>query len=497
MNTDAASIPITFDKSHLTTIGTRLYAESLDLVRELVANAYDADATRVDIQVAESELAIIDNGGGMDRKGLKQYFTIGSEFKRNNPITPLLKRQRIGEFGIGKFAVLALCNRFLIYTKKNGYGATVIFDREQFEASDSWEVPILEQPSTGKNGTKISLSEIKYPVPLELLERKLRQQLPLRQKNFSVYINGSKLAPHVVPGRRFKIRQATEFGLISGEIILSSLLLPTESVGIAIKVKGMTIKREMFGLDNLVKLPSRRLTGEIAADFLIPTSSRDNLLKENQEYKIFWNVIKKKLKRIAREVRKLSLNRLDLKTDEALSTALQNVKKALKKNPDIFLLHDLPLFTGASSSGSNVDKNLAKGLKSAKIGPDGKKKALAAINKVNGALSKIKNKEHKNLVRTVLKDKNRIIKRLKIGGVNLTCSLSNMGKDEVESFVEGGIIFINRDHPLFAQTARDEETLSYHLLRLITQELVKLTNPPTISQAYDWQSRLLTSAVIK
>lgn len=38
------TIPITFDKSHLTTIGTRLYAESLDLVRELVANAYDADS---------------------------------------------------------------------------------------------------------------------------------------------------------------------------------------------------------------------------------------------------------------------------------------------------------------------------------------------------------------------------------------------------------------------------------------------------------------------
>ncbi|MDP1722034.1 MAG: hypothetical protein Q8L37_02385 [Candidatus Gottesmanbacteria bacterium] len=42
-----STIPITFDKSHLTTIGTRLYAESLDLVRELVANAYDADASVV------------------------------------------------------------------------------------------------------------------------------------------------------------------------------------------------------------------------------------------------------------------------------------------------------------------------------------------------------------------------------------------------------------------------------------------------------------------
>ncbi|MDP1722029.1 MAG: hypothetical protein Q8L37_02360 [Candidatus Gottesmanbacteria bacterium] len=44
-----STIPITLDKSHLTTIGTRLCAESLDLVRELVANAYDADASVVKI----------------------------------------------------------------------------------------------------------------------------------------------------------------------------------------------------------------------------------------------------------------------------------------------------------------------------------------------------------------------------------------------------------------------------------------------------------------
>ncbi|MDQ7827698.1 MAG: hypothetical protein QN122_08940 [Armatimonadota bacterium] len=41
------TLPVRVDKSRLVTIGERLYAESLELVRELVNNAYDADATEV------------------------------------------------------------------------------------------------------------------------------------------------------------------------------------------------------------------------------------------------------------------------------------------------------------------------------------------------------------------------------------------------------------------------------------------------------------------
>ena len=44
-------IRVTVDKSHLVTIGERLYAESVELLRELVNNAYDADATEVRISI--------------------------------------------------------------------------------------------------------------------------------------------------------------------------------------------------------------------------------------------------------------------------------------------------------------------------------------------------------------------------------------------------------------------------------------------------------------
>src|SRR5208337_3305665 len=114
-------IPVTIDKSHIITIGERLYAESIEFVRELVNNAYDADATLVEIAVTEDTIEIRDDGSGMDMQGLGQYFNIGSQQKLYAPKSPLYGRDRIGQFGIGKFATLSACKRFEVITKKDDF----------------------------------------------------------------------------------------------------------------------------------------------------------------------------------------------------------------------------------------------------------------------------------------------------------------------------------------------------------------------------------------
>ncbi len=111
-------IPVTVDKSHLITIGERLYTENVELLRELVNNSYDADATEVKITINDNEVIVEDNGIGMDIEGLKQYFNIGSPYKRENPKSIRFGRYRIGEFGIGKFSVLSNCEYFEVFTKK-------------------------------------------------------------------------------------------------------------------------------------------------------------------------------------------------------------------------------------------------------------------------------------------------------------------------------------------------------------------------------------------
>ncbi len=85
---ETASLPIRVDKSHLVTIGERLYTESIELIRELVNNAYDADATEVHVALTDEEVRVSDNGAGMDLDGLREYFTIGTPDKRLHPRSP-------------------------------------------------------------------------------------------------------------------------------------------------------------------------------------------------------------------------------------------------------------------------------------------------------------------------------------------------------------------------------------------------------------------------
>ena len=116
MSEEPSYLTITVDKSHILTIGERLYEQSIELIRELVNNAYDADATRVDVTVTEKEIVVADDGEGMDMAGLKQYFNVGSGEKLVNPLSPRFGRNRIGQFGIGKFASLAAASRFEVTT---------------------------------------------------------------------------------------------------------------------------------------------------------------------------------------------------------------------------------------------------------------------------------------------------------------------------------------------------------------------------------------------
>src|SRR5437867_6506151 len=131
-SSELTHLPVTIAKSHLVAIGERLYAESVELLREMVNNAYDADGTEVRIQLSEHEITVSDNGSGMDLEGLKQYFEIGGSQKKRAPKSSRYGRDRIGEFGIGKFSTLSASDHFEVSTQKGDFAATAIFDRQDW-----------------------------------------------------------------------------------------------------------------------------------------------------------------------------------------------------------------------------------------------------------------------------------------------------------------------------------------------------------------------------
>jgi hypothetical protein len=119
-------LPVTVDKSHIVTIGEKLYSQSVELIRELVNNAYDADAAKVFVEIHDERIEVRDDGLGMDLDGLRQYFNIGSNEKVLHNKSPKFDRDRIGQFGIGKFATLAACRRFEVVTQRGDFAARVI-----------------------------------------------------------------------------------------------------------------------------------------------------------------------------------------------------------------------------------------------------------------------------------------------------------------------------------------------------------------------------------
>jgi len=486
-------IPIQFDKSHLSTIGERLYTQSLDLIRELVANAYDADATTVKISVGDDAIVVEDNGIGMDKDGLRQYFTIGSSFKRKNPISPKLKRVRIGEFGIGKFAVLSICDRFEIYIRSQNYAATLIFDRDDFETRSDWNIPLIEHDvTTSTTGTRVSLSRIKKPISLFDVERHLINVFPLTDKNFSIFLNNQKLQSRYIPGERFRIRENTEFGTVSGEIVISSLMLNKERVGIGIRVKSILIKRETFGIEKLHRLSSHRLTGEINADFLQITASRDDFIKDTKEYEEFEKIMAKKLIKVVISLEKSAASYQDKKAEKILSDALLTVREALKKNTDILFLEGLPLFSKVKTEVSEEkipNGVIATALSSRSI----KDKELR--EKLKETLKTIKPKV-RSRIKTLLRDEHRVVKKVKIGGSEFLVSFAHLGEEEKESFVEGGVIFINRDYKLFKKIEGRTELILYHLIRLVAQEIIKLANPRNLEVAFSWHGKIIRDAFL-
>lgn len=479
------SLKVTVDKSHIVTIGERLYGESVELVRELVNNAYDADATRVEISISDEAIVIRDNGTGMDFEGLKQYFNIGSQEKLMHTKSTRLKRDRIGQFGIGKFAALTAAKTFEVETQKGDFHARVVFDKDLWHASqDSWELPlsIIERDSKG-DGTTVTLIHLTKKFDKVKVEQRLVESIPLMDPEFDVFLDGYQLLPRRYQGKKIPILEGTPFGIIHGElVILPASSASTVDLGIDVKVKKVTIKRELFGMETWGRAMTR-LRGEIHADFLLVTSDRSGFILDSEEYKTFVHVMSK----VMAEVKKMLMHLADTtrgrKASRVLKDALERIKHSLSIHPEISPFGPIPLAEEGGIGGSGLSpKKKEEKMKVGLVGeaaPDEPKKS--------------KRNERKPTVRSL--SPNAILKKVKLGQMGVSCCIDNFGPDSPECFTENSIIYINRDHPLFIREEKRPPTFILHITRLLTQEISLMTQPPSPREAFERQSELLKDAL--
>ncbi|MGH2554599.1 MAG: ATP-binding protein, partial [Actinomycetota bacterium] len=494
--------------SHLIVIGEKLYARSLELVRELVNNAYDADAAEVSVQVGDDEVVVQDDGLGMDRDGLLRYFQVGVPDKRENPISPRLKRHRIGQFGIGKFASLAACRRFEVLTRRGGFSARVVFDRDEWERGEGdWQLPmeVDPQPVRRRDGTTVRLTKLTKRLDPNAVREYLVESVPLKAPEFAVYVNGLKLLPRSLAGRRIPFLEGTPFGVVNGEaVILPASRAAADSLGLEVKVRGVTVRRELFGMQAWGKLVTR-VRGEVNADFLPLTADRSNFVVDSPEYAAFMEAMAKVMAEVETALRQIALRKENRVARRAVLEALDRIETALRRHPDLSPFGAIPI-------GEEVEGGGEAALVAEPTGPAGGEgsggEAEREPGPEDGALDALEPEERgepetsdegasvieagrETRPRVRRLTPNAVVQKVRMGESGLTCCIDQFGEDGPESFTEGTIIYVNRDHALYRHEAAKRETFTRHLARLLTQELALMNEREDPRRAFQQQSLLL------
>jgi hypothetical protein len=484
-------IPVTVDKSHVVVIGEKLYAESIELIRELVNNSYDADATEVRVTVEPDRIAVEDNGAGMDYGGLVQYFNIGSPEKVAHSRSPIHKRTRIGQFGIGKFASLAAARRFEVYTSRDDFAARVTFDKEAWQQEEgNWHLPLtIEPPDPARgSGTTVTLTQLIRSFDPAEVEQRIVTGTPLRAPHFRVFLNGHPVTPRSLSGTRLTILEGCDFGAVHGEVVIVPVTAAdARETGIEVRVKGVMIKRDLFGLHDMGK-EAARVRGEVNADFLPITSDRGGFILDSPEHLAFQGVMDKVVAQVCKALARVSEKRETRRAGAAVKEALQRIHHALARNPEFSPFGPIPY--GEKQPG------LGGGPAVTPEGGGAVSPTLAEAGSSKGQPGKATPKPVKKRKSPLLKrlTPDAVVKRMKFGKIGVTCVIDHFGPEGPEVFSEGNAIYFNSDHPLFMREMGVPRSFSMYVARLLAQEIALMQDPRSPRKAFDLQSKILREA---
>ncbi len=290
------------DSQVISLLSKATYESFPKVLRELISNAYDADATLVEITVntSEKEITVYDNGNGMGQQQFEYFLTIAAQVRRKRG-SPKYERERIGQFGVGFLAAFPFCREMEVETTAIGsptiinasIPASKYFSRENIvedyyvQGIEEITIPVIEvinEHKINEHYTKIRLkgfttlasqffshaTESKRKTisnfsPLERLKWDLRDNVVLDYPKdnpiasilkqppvgMDVYLNKEKLT-RIIPSGEVCAQGEFQVEEIKGRYVITSPwepVVPVEMRGLKIHVNNVGIgPRESFGL---------------------------------------------------------------------------------------------------------------------------------------------------------------------------------------------------------------------------------------------------------
>jgi signal transduction histidine kinase len=115
---DQEQVPFQVDAALLRELGERLVGRPHIALAEMIKNAYDADATVVELDIGDEEIVVSDDGHGMTGQELRErWMRIGSPHKEREVRSRRFERPLTGAKGIGRLAAQFLGSDLQLWTQ--------------------------------------------------------------------------------------------------------------------------------------------------------------------------------------------------------------------------------------------------------------------------------------------------------------------------------------------------------------------------------------------
>ncbi len=314
------------------------YKSTEDAIKELVDNAFDADADNIWVTLPtpltpEPIVTISDDGSGMKEQELRtEYLKIASSrFSRKGDKTFKKKRVVKGRKGIGKFSGLMVAEIMEVKTKAGGKETTLTIAKQELAKGqydlEKVDLPIITlECSKQEHGTTVTLKGLNQNFNFPNAE-KLKQILIWeygRVPDLSIYVNGDLIGIQDFQGKTIERELVLDNGK-TAKLIYTITDKVVKQSGLIYRVGNKIVGRpENFLKDDEI-IPDklkRRIIGEIVCDDLedfvtadwssiVENSKLNDSIKENvsQELKTSLNEVFKTDMHLARQRYQQKINR--------------------------------------------------------------------------------------------------------------------------------------------------------------------------------------------
>ena len=512
---------------------TKTWVSPADVVKELVENAFDEDATRVLITILSDNSISIEDNAGMDESEIQKFLLLGSPHKKVDSVSPKLKRIRTGRYGTGRLSFLTSFEKMKIRTRKGNYHKSFLIDTKSLDDLFRGKSNLREirEARLSRDGTEIIVSDAKSHVDELRLVKEIRKLAVLRHPLFEVYIkrssrfkewsstNAQLIRVPDIQGHRIPLN--LDKGSIVGEITVARRPLTEDERGIAVMVGGHIVMRTLFGFDS--KIP--RVTGFVRCDTLTSRFADKSAIIEDKEFDKFSGLMKKFV--VDTVIPSLTLyedvlvtreeSKIYKQIDKVLGQAVFETLEPSEEIEGYEIVEAKKIVSKPTGKASSIPAE--DNLFDKSIDDEYKDFTKNENKRIRGTITeKGKNKQTLGDVDNTLPnylysgqspdrenyENVTVTTQVRKPLMKKTFALKKVGykiipyEDETDSrysFINENVVFVNKANPTYkAESLRGDEFLLRHIMNIVAQAVAE-TRHPEGKEALELQNRLVSEAI--